>query len=241
MSEYKNPETLVQSLDGLFERDVAIEVGGRAQDPITHGWEVGLLQLAFRVLQLADQLGNTGAVPTVRHDERRQMCEDDTKSAPDLYVAPSAVVAQLSQIFIMARTKSTAPKHILQGGKQPRKKLAEKAARKSAPPAAIKKPHRYRPGTVAIREIRRYQKSTDLLLRKAPFQRLVREIAGYIRSDLRFQQNAILALQVCSRNHVRSNSCLIHFSYGDRKRRRATWSLSSRTPTCARCMQKGLR
>ena len=38
----------------------------------------------------------------------------------------------------------------------------------------IKKPHRYRPGTVALREIRRYQKSTDLLIRKAPFQRLVR-------------------------------------------------------------------
>ena len=42
----------------------------------------------------------------------------------------------------------------------------------------VKKPHRYRPGTVALREIRRYQKSTELLIRKLPFQRLVREIAG---------------------------------------------------------------
>ena len=41
----------------------------------------------------------------------------------------------------------------------------------------MKKPHRYRPGTVALREIRRYQKSTELLIRKLPFQRLVREIA----------------------------------------------------------------
>ena len=41
---------------------------------------------------------------------------------------------------------------------------------------AVKKPHRYRPGTVALREIRRYQKSTDLLIRKKPIQRLVREI-----------------------------------------------------------------
>jgi len=57
--------------------------------------------------------------------------------------------------------------------------LASKAARKSAPTTAggIKKPHRFRPGTVALREIRKYQKSTDLLLRKLPFQRLVREIA----------------------------------------------------------------
>jgi histone H3 len=41
----------------------------------------------------------------------------------------------------------------------------------------VKKPHRFRPGTVALREIRKYQKSTDLLIRKLPFQRLVREIA----------------------------------------------------------------
>lgn len=52
------------------------------------------------------------------------------------------------------------------------------AARKSAPSAGgVKKPHRYRPGTVALREIRKYQKSTELLIRRLPFQRLVREIA----------------------------------------------------------------
>ena len=57
------------------------------------------------------------------------------------------------------------------------------------------KPHRYRPGTVALREIRRYQKSTELLLRKLPFQRLVREIAQDFKSDLFFQSAAIAALQ----------------------------------------------
>jgi histone H3 len=76
----------------------------------------------------------------------------------------------------MARTKQTARKST--GGKAPRKQLATKAARKSAPATGgVKKPHRYRPGTVALREIRRYQKSTELLIRKLPFQRLVREIA----------------------------------------------------------------
>lgn len=76
----------------------------------------------------------------------------------------------------MARTKQTARKST--GGKAPRKQLATKAARKSAPSTGgVKKPHRYRPGTVALREIRRYQKSTELLIRKLPFQRLVREIA----------------------------------------------------------------
>ena len=55
---------------------------------------------------------------------------------------------------------------------------------------------RYRPGTVALREIRRYQKSTELLIRKLPFQRLVREIAQDFKTDLRFQSAAIGALQV---------------------------------------------
>ena len=60
----------------------------------------------------------------------------------------------------MARTKQTARKST--GGKAPRKQLATKAARKSAPATGgVKKPHRYRPGTVALREIRRYQKSKN--------------------------------------------------------------------------------
>eukprot|EP00887_Chlorella_sp_A99_P003547 scaffold7.g3547.t1 len=70
------------------------------------------------------------------------------------------------------------------------------AARKSAPATGgVKKPHRYRPGTVALREIRKYQKSTELLIRKLPFQRLVREIAQDFKTDLRFQSQAVLALQ----------------------------------------------
>lgn len=49
---------------------------------------------------------------------------------------------------------------------------------------------------MALREIRRYQKSTELLIRKLPFQRLVREIAQDFKTDLRFQSAAIGALQV---------------------------------------------
>uniref|UniRef100_A0A674IZF7 Histone H3 n=1 Tax=Terrapene triunguis TaxID=2587831 RepID=A0A674IZF7_9SAUR len=90
----------------------------------------------------------------------------------------------------MARTKQTARKST--GGKAPRKQLATKAARKSAPATGgVKKPHRYRPGTVALREIRRYQKSTELLIRKLPFQRLVREIAQDFKTDLRFQTGGL--------------------------------------------------
>ena len=89
-----------------------------------------------------------------------------------------------------------------------------------------RKPHRYRPGTVALREIRRYQKSVDLLIRKAPFQRLVREIyhdlvtdeLKYNRklpSDLRFQSTAMLGLQEAAEAYLvglfeDTNLCAIH-------------------------------
>ena len=94
----------------------------------------------------------------------------------------------------MARTKQTARKSTR--NKAPRKQLATKVARKSAPATGgVKKPHRYRTGTVALREIRRYQNLTELLIRKLPFQRLLREIAQDFKTDLRFQGSAVLALQ----------------------------------------------
>ena len=55
----------------------------------------------------------------------------------------------------------------------------------------IKKPHRYRPGTVALREIRKFQKPTELLLRKRPFYLLVREIAQDFKSDLKVSFNTL--------------------------------------------------
>ena len=106
-----------------------------------------------------------------------------------------------------------------------RKKAAARAAKKSgqkAPTGGVKKRYRYRPGTVALKQIRRYQKSTELLIRKLPFQRLVREIAGdsdVIRSPLcgkvRFQSAAIMALQEASEAYLvglfeDSNLCAIH-------------------------------
>ena len=115
----------------------------------------------------------------------------------------------------MARTKQTARKHT--GTKHPRKHIAHKAAAKKTQSATsgVKKPHRFRPGTVALREIRRFQKSTELLIRKLPFQRLVREIASEYRSELRFQSSAVLALQEASEAYMvglfeDTNLCAIH-------------------------------
>ena len=114
----------------------------------------------------------------------------------------------------MARTRRTAAKSI--GGKAPRKSLATVAARKTAPcNGGVKRPHRYRPGTVALREIRRYQKTTELLFRKLPFQRFVREIAMDFKTDLRYQGTAILALQEAAEAYLiglyeDTQMCAIH-------------------------------
>ena len=78
-----------------------------------------------------------------------------------------------------------------------------------------KRRHRFRPGTVALREIRRYQQTTDLLIRKLPFQRLVREIVKDFKTDLRLQASAIMALQEASEAYLirlfeDTNLCAIH-------------------------------
>jgi histone H3 len=126
----------------------------------------------------------------------------------------------------MSRTKQSAPRST--GGKAPQCQLATKAAQKDSTraawkaarhtPGAMRKPHRYRPGTVALRKIRRYQKSTDLFIRKAPFQRLVRKIAETMTingEDPRFQSTALLALHEASEVYLvnlfeDTNSCAIH-------------------------------
>jgi histone H3 len=114
----------------------------------------------------------------------------------------------------MARTKQTARKST--GGKAPRKQLATKAARKKSPSSGgVKKPHRYRPGTVALREIRRYQKSTDLLIQKLPLQRLVREISQDFKHDVRFNATALLGLHESAEAYLvklfeDTNLCAIH-------------------------------
>ena len=110
-----------------------------------------------------------------------------------------------------ARTKQTARKS--SGG------TAQKAPRKQAScktvPPTVKKNLRYKPGTVAFREIRKYKKSVALLIPTLPFQRLVREIAQDFKSDLRFQGSVILALQESSEAYIvglmeDTNLCGLH-------------------------------
>jgi len=118
----------------------------------------------------------------------------------------------------MARTKNDA-RRITTGGKAPHPQLSGKMRPTSSSPAEtngkVRKPHRYRPGTVALRQIRRYQKTTELLIRKLPFQRFVREIAQNFMKELRFQSSAIEALQEASESYIvglfeDTNLCALH-------------------------------
>lgn len=127
----------------------------------------------------------------------------------------------------MVRTKQTARKST--GGKTPKiykiletKTKALKSKGKHLPPVGRKRlvgekrgVKRYRPGTVALKEIRKFQKTTELLIRTAPFQRLVKEISQKFKQDFRYQVNALQALQEATEAYIiglfeDTNLCAIH-------------------------------
>ena len=117
----------------------------------------------------------------------------------------------------MARTKHTVTK-ALDGAAmrtvQASRNIAVKAPHKP-PPCQMQKRRRFRPGTIALREIQQYQKSTDLLIRRAPFQRVMYEIVRSLRNDLRIQAAAIKGLQEAAEAYLvglfeDSNLCAIH-------------------------------
>ena len=116
----------------------------------------------------------------------------------------------------MARTKrNTARKST-----GPRPAYAQKEARNKkpkprTPPPSKARHERFRPGVLALLEIRRYQKGTDLLIRRLPFQRLVREISQSFKTHLRFQSAALSALQEAAESYLvglfeDTNLCCIH-------------------------------
>ena len=115
----------------------------------------------------------------------------------------------------MARTKQTARKAT--GGKAPSKsvKFKTKGPKAQIVTGGVRKPHRWKAGTVALREIRKMQKSTELMMRKLPFQRLVREIAQDFMTDRKFQSSAVCALQEAAEAYLvglfqDTNLCAIH-------------------------------
>ena len=162
--------------------------------------------------------GSKGTQPSTSNGQRKPKGKDLTllifdKSGKCMMPKDSLYFREQNK---MVRTKKTASKKTGKtpcknlATKNPRKTLTKEQARKNTAKAAaaaqknlsnllkagsLKRPMRYRPGTVTLREICCYQKTTELLIRKLPFNRLVREIAQDFKTDLRFQAQAIAALQ----------------------------------------------
>ena len=136
---------------------------------------------------------------------------------PRIKVAGKKVAAEKSQL-----TKASKGKKNVASNAKGRKTASSAASKtkaivkKTAPAeGGMKKKFRFRPGTVALREIKKYQKATELLLAKAPFQRFVRAICDGIDGQLRFQANALLALQEAAESYLTglfedANLCAIH-------------------------------
>ena len=110
-------------------------------------------------------------------------------------------------------TKQMSRKLPVKGGKQPRKHLSQKLLRQDTPvTGGYKKPHQYWPGILALRKIRRYQQSTEYLIKRTPFQKLIREIPqeywvcpdspGTPSFQVHFQSTAIAALQEAAENFI---------------------------------------
>jgi len=116
----------------------------------------------------------------------------------------------------LAHAQSQSKTKVTNSKSKPSAVKAEKPIKKTAPAeGGMKKKMRWRPGTVALREIKRYQKATDLLLAKAPFQRFIRAICDGIDGQLRFQAQALLALQEAAESYLTglfedANLCAIH-------------------------------
>jgi len=160
----------------------------------------------------------------------------ETESEPVLNTSEYSAKDSLyfSEMVKRKKTRKIKNRQTTGPGKAPRKNFETKPIRKNArnevnntvaagnksgrrQPAkgGVKKPKRYRPGTVALREIRRYQKSTELLCSKLAMARLIREIAQDFKTDLRFQRTAIGALHEAAESYLvglleDTNLCAIH-------------------------------
>ncbi|KAK7195672.1 histone H3 variant [Novymonas esmeraldas] len=117
----------------------------------------------------------------------------------------SAVVAKRPSKSVASRKANKASRAIA--------KKESKASRASS--TGAKRQHRWRPGTVALREVRKYQHSTDMLIARAPFRRLVKEIVSTVKDTIRMRSSAVEAIQVATEGYIvnvlgDANLCTIH-------------------------------
>ncbi|KAK7898267.1 hypothetical protein WMY93_019120 [Mugilogobius chulae] len=150
-----------------------------------------------------------------------QVSYDQDSGAAVIYFDFISSVRQSQIRGVMRHDKSTSRRKGLTPKRRPPApapppRSPRRSGASGAPPAGAKKKHKFRPGTKALREIRKYQKSTDLLLHKAPFSRLVKEICqSFSRESLRWQVYGLLALQEAAEAFMvmvfsDANLCAIH-------------------------------
>ncbi len=146
-----------------------------------------------------DNQTNGDANGTDFYDDNTTVSKEGSKTRTKSNTKNATAKSKVKEAKEAAKNKRDAGTQIVAKKKVRQRDLHNKAASAGG---GVKKPHRFRPGTVALREIRRYQKTTELLIRKLPFQRLVREVAQDFKEDLRFQSAAIMAMQEASEDYL---------------------------------------
>ena len=177
-------------------------------------------------LRYTDEVDTDEELGPLPHTKDNANVAATTVTSQTLYTEGETSVQTGPRVRVEAVTKKGrgrgAPVPIAR--KEPRKfkkRQGRQGARKKGgdsvrgPQCATKRKHRYRPGTLALREIRHYQKKTNLLIKKAPFARLVKEIAQDCMQEMRFQNSAIGALQEAAEAYLvglfeDTNLCAIH-------------------------------
>ena len=138
-------------------------------------------------------------------------CTKQTPKNPNLE-RPSSAMGSDIQPERRVPLKTTSKRVATKGGKQPQKHMLHKLLRQNSTTGGIKKPHRYHSGLLGLQEIHRYQQSTDSLIRKTPFNKLIKEISQEYRVcpdgpgtpsvQVRFQSTALVALQETAENFL---------------------------------------
>ena len=136
-------------------------------------------------------------------------CTKQTPRNPALEIPSAAMGIDVQERRVPSKPTT---KRIPNGRKQPHKHILHKTLKWKSTTGGIKKPHRYHPGLLALREIQRYQQSTKNLIRRTPFNKLIKEISQEYRIcpegpgtpsvQVRFQSTALAALQEATENFL---------------------------------------
>ncbi|KAI8030944.1 hypothetical protein LOK49_LG01G00847 [Camellia lanceoleosa] len=184
---------------GIVGSDVSTEKEGFGDDTLmkTKPKEIGYSRASMDVpdpIPIRQRGGRDEIFCKAQKQSPRKKSSNASRDVGDYDFTSTNIVVKRQTLLSMARTKKIARKSTR--GKDPRKQFATKAIRSSASATkGVKKPYRFRSGMVMLREIRKYQMSIELLIRKLPFQRLAREIAQDFKTDISFQNSVVTVLQ----------------------------------------------